>query len=289
MFVPIQMVASFGRQRARVGRSFLQPSGKTRKTCGGSTGFTLIELLVVIAIIAILAALLTPMANDALERGRAAVCMSNMHQLAVALHGYMIDHAEKTPPYVEQGNDRRAVRLEDGVRYSQFRRHWHYTAWFKSGPWQGGPRDSDGFLGPYLAGNEGVKSGILGCPSVRNGPGDTLFNGVVYPGYLYHYESLGLNLDATFLYCDSGQGRGRYVPDVDQPTKYIIYGDSIGMEGAYIAPSTARFVEPENYTRHTPIPRHLGLFNALFLDGHVRSATLKEYWKRKFWVRTCPR
>ena len=50
-------------------------------------GFTLIELLVVIAIIAILAALLTPVAQDALEQGRSAVCKSTLHQLAVALPG----------------------------------------------------------------------------------------------------------------------------------------------------------------------------------------------------------
>jgi len=257
------------------------------KRSGTLKGFTLIELLVVIAIIAILAALLTPAAKDALDRGRAAVCLSNLHQLAVGFTGYMVDHNENTPPYVSLHTDPRGWRGPDGVRYNQFRRHWHYTAWFKSGPWQGGPRDSDGFLGPYMGGLEGATFGIMGCPSVFDGWGVTLFGGVGYPAYLYHHESLGLNLDATNLFCDGGLGRGRYVPGVDRPTAYMIFGDVIGVEGAYMSPNPARFSRPDLYTRHSPIPRHNGGFNALYLDGHARKAALAEDWTEEFLLRTC--
>ena len=58
----------------------------------GTGGFTLIELLVVIAIIAILAAILVPAVSNALERGRAALCMSNQHQVGIALVQYANDH-----------------------------------------------------------------------------------------------------------------------------------------------------------------------------------------------------
>jgi prepilin-type N-terminal cleavage/methylation domain-containing protein/prepilin-type processing-associated H-X9-DG protein len=263
----------------------------TRKRPGRDprSAFTLIELLVVIAIIAILSALLTPAVRDALERGRAAVCLNNLHQMSLGLYGYLIDHAEYTPPYVELLPDPVGATLEDGVHYSQFRRHWHYTAWFKSGDYQGGPRDSDGFLGPYINGEAGRKFGILGCPSVQDGPGNTLFSGIVYPAYLYHYESLGLNLDATDLLCGGGVEKGRYVPSVEKPVDYIIFGDVVGVEGAYISPNDARFARPDIYTRHSPIDRHNGSFNALFLDGHARGAKLAEDWNREKFLRACVR
>lgn len=52
------------------------------------TNFTLIELLVVIAIIAILAAILMPALSQARERGRSAVCTSNLKTFNTAIMSY---------------------------------------------------------------------------------------------------------------------------------------------------------------------------------------------------------
>ena len=60
-------------------------------------GFTLIELLVVIAIIAILAAILFPVFQSVRENARAADCVSNQKQIALAVIQYTNDNDEKYP------------------------------------------------------------------------------------------------------------------------------------------------------------------------------------------------
>jgi prepilin-type N-terminal cleavage/methylation domain-containing protein/prepilin-type processing-associated H-X9-DG protein len=59
--------------------------------------FTLVELLVVIAIIGILAALLLPVLWRAKESARATACLSNLHQVGVALQIYVSENNNKMP------------------------------------------------------------------------------------------------------------------------------------------------------------------------------------------------
>jgi prepilin-type N-terminal cleavage/methylation domain-containing protein/prepilin-type processing-associated H-X9-DG protein len=70
----------------------LRNSGKLR-------GFTLIELLVVIAIIAILAAMLLPALAAAKEKGKRAKCVSNLHQIGIALQMYANDNRDFLPEW----------------------------------------------------------------------------------------------------------------------------------------------------------------------------------------------
>lgn len=64
----------------------------------GSRAFTLIELLVVIAIIAILAAILFPVFAQAKAAAKTTGSVNNLRQLATAMHIYVSDYDDMTPP-----------------------------------------------------------------------------------------------------------------------------------------------------------------------------------------------
>ncbi|MCA9244020.1 MAG: DUF1559 domain-containing protein [Phycisphaerales bacterium] len=81
-------------------------------------GFTLIELLVVVAIIALLVAILLPSLDKAREQARTAVCVSNLRQLGVGVHGYLTEDRD-LPWSMPNPVRNRGVSYNFGV-YSEF-------------------------------------------------------------------------------------------------------------------------------------------------------------------------
>src|SRR4051812_24405542 len=66
-------------------------------TSRAEVAFTLVELLVVLAIIALLAALLLPAIARTKESGRSTGCLSNLHQIGIALQLYVEENQNKLP------------------------------------------------------------------------------------------------------------------------------------------------------------------------------------------------
>jgi prepilin-type N-terminal cleavage/methylation domain-containing protein/prepilin-type processing-associated H-X9-DG protein len=62
-----------------------------------AAGFSLVELLVVIGIIAVLIGLLVPALNRAREQSKRTQCLSNLHQIGIAIHGYASDYKGRIP------------------------------------------------------------------------------------------------------------------------------------------------------------------------------------------------
>ena len=74
-----------------------------------SAAFTLIELLVVIVVIALLAALLLPVLSKGKEAGRATACMSNLHQIGIALQIYVDGNHNLLPVMRDRPSDTNVI------------------------------------------------------------------------------------------------------------------------------------------------------------------------------------
>jgi len=71
-----------------------------------SRAFTLLELLVVVGVLTILAALVLPALGRGKEAARAAACLSNLHQIGIALQVYVSDNQNHLPVMFDRSADK---------------------------------------------------------------------------------------------------------------------------------------------------------------------------------------
>ena len=76
--------------------------------------FTLIELLVVVAIIGILSSMLLPSLSKARKKTEQAVCLSNQHQIGIAIISYADENNAYGPYHLETEGNRWHNRLVPG-------------------------------------------------------------------------------------------------------------------------------------------------------------------------------
>jgi prepilin-type processing-associated H-X9-DG protein len=219
--------------------------------------FTLAELLVVIGIIACLVGLILPVLGSARESGRRTRCLSNLHQLGLAMLIYTEDNNSYLPPFfggtvVTNGNG-------NGIHLKVH----------TSGKWS-----MPSCIGPVNS------LALLVCPSDRDpsiiSTADTSGHAIQVPcSYTYNFE----------MYMT-----GTRVTDVQPASKLLAYDGflnndlQVGVWYTNINPAK-KFNDVDRLNSTSIARRHLGRFNAVFLDNHAKSLlnavanTLLDNWQ----------
>jgi len=221
-------------------------------------GFTLIELLVVIAIIAILASLLFPVFTRAREKGRQAMCLSNLRQLTMAMVMYAEDHDGGYVP---------ATTPDNLMRWHGARQSWDQPFDPAQGPLWG-----------YYGSAE-----LKTCPSFEAEMGAEGFEEGT-GGYGYNAQYVGGSPLPWPDLCIPA--RDSMIRD---PANTVMLADAafIDLSGKLIeysfceAPFYAVWQIPADPSTHF---RHTGLANVSFCDGHARAMPMVMTHASGWWM-----
>ena len=240
----------------------------------GTGGFTLIELLVVIAILSLLVSILIPSLNRAKYLAKNVICMSNQHQIGIALVTYTSDFRDVTvqvdeSPYKGIYNgERQAPRILADSKLLPISEE-------RGGVWRCPLDDRDYrpvFLSYYYH-NEGGPGTL---------PPSVTFEDLYYCSYnsngVYRYWSPR----APWSYWSSGgQWLPKYYSQAAKPTNTVWFAESSTWSQSANSPYQLYYTwitllywggthpsyvewrrhDPENYGPYSPLT---------FMDGHVQ-------------------
>ncbi|MBR4748023.1 MAG: prepilin-type N-terminal cleavage/methylation domain-containing protein [Abditibacteriota bacterium] len=210
-------------------------------------GFTLIELLVVIAIIAILASILFPVFNNAMEKARQTQCLSNTKQIALAFTMYEGDWNQCLPVI---SRDAVTAYGDGGDCTEGYDGHWRapdqrFVDWAK--------------IYSYRAQlNAYAKNGkIFFCPSDGYEAEENDCWEVACNITSYHYK-LQFAGASFFGWGPNGAAKPYKATFFDRPAQIV--------------------VTYETFSNHDKKDQGMdSRYNVTFLDGHARSAVLREF------------